>query len=82
MDHKQKETKGFPPMVFTTNVRLFMGNNVFHILSIQFEREIDSWFNDTKHKRKAYIRTLENVVLVANSSINFSAQTPIADSRI
>ena len=82
MDHQQKETKGFPPMVFTTNVRLLMGNNVFQILTVHFEREIDSWFNYAKHKRRAYILTLENVVLVANSSINFAAQTPIADSRI
>ena len=82
MYRQQEETKGLPPMVFTTNVRMLVGNNMFQILTVHFEREIDSWFNYAKHKRRAYILTLENVVLVANSSINFAAQTPIADSRI
>ena len=82
MDRQQEKTNGLPPMVFTTNVCLLVGNNVFQILTVYFEREIDSWFNDAKHKRRAYILTLENVVFVANSSINFAVQTPIADSRI
>ena len=62
-------------MVFTTNVRLLMGNNVFQILTVHVEREIDSWLYDAKHKRRFYILALENVVLVANGSINFAMQT-------
>ena len=50
-------------MVFTMNVRLLMGNNVFQILTVHVEREIDSWFNDAKHKRRTYILALENVVV-------------------
>ena len=69
-------------MVFTTNVRLLMGNNVFHILFVHAERKIDSRIDNTKYKRRAYILALENVVLVVNSSINFSIQTPIADNSI
>ena len=82
IDCQQEKPQGFPPMVFTTNVRLLMGNNVFHILFVHAERKIDSRIDNTKHKRRAYILALENIVFVANSSINFSMQTPIADNGI
>ena len=82
MDRQQEKTKGLPQMVFTANVCLLMGNNVFQILAVHVEREIDSRFDDTKHKRRAYILALENIVLIANGSINFSIQTLIADNSI
>ena len=69
-------------MVFAANVRLFVGNNVLQILTIHVEREIDSRFDNAQDKRRTYILALENVVLVANGSINFSMQTPIADNGI
>ena len=69
-------------MVFTMNVCLLMGNNVFQILTVHVEREIDSRFDNAQDKRRTYILTLENVVLVANGSINFATQTPIADNGI
>ena len=69
-------------MVFTANVCLLMGNNVFQILTVHVEREIDSRFDDTKYKRRVYILALENVVLVANGSINLTAQTPITNCGI
>ena len=82
MDRQQEETKGLPPMVFTSNVRLLMGNNVFQILFVHAERKIDSRIDNAKHKRRAYILALENIVLIANGSINFSIQTLIADNSI
>ena len=82
MNRQQEETKGFPPMVFASNMRLLMGDNVFQILSVQFERQINSRLDDAKHKRGIYILTLEDVVLVANSSIDLSAQSPITDCCI
>ena len=82
MDSQQEKTKRLPPMVFTMNVCLLMGNNVFQILTVHVEREIDSWLYDAKHKRRFYILALENVVLVANGSINFATQTPITDNGI
>ena len=72
MDCQQEETQRLPPVVSAANVRLLMGNNVFQILTVHVKREIDSWLYDAKHKRRAYILTLENVVLVANSSIHFT----------
>ena len=42
MDRQQEKTKGLPPMIFTTNMRLFMGNNMLQILTVHVEREIDS----------------------------------------
>ena len=69
-------------MIFTAYMRLFMGNNMFQIQDIHFERQIDPWFNNAQDKRRTYILALENVVLVANGSINFSMQTPIADNGI
>ena len=42
MDSQQEKTKRLPPMVFTMNVCLLMGNNVFlsliHILAAQIEQ--------------------------------------------
>ena len=70
MNRQQEKTKRLPPMVFAANVRLFVGNNVLQILTIHVEREIDSRFDNAQDKRRTYILTLENVVLVANSSIN------------
>ena len=82
MDRQQEKSQGLPPMVFTANVRLFMGNNVFQILTIHFEWQIDSRVDNAQHERRVYILALENVVLVANGSINFSIQALIADNSI
>ena len=56
-------------MVFAANVRLLMGNNMFQILRIHSERQIDSRLNDTKYKRRAYFLALVDIVFVSNSSI-------------
>ena len=69
-------------MVFAANVCLFMGNNVFHILLIHFERQIDFRLDDAQDKRRTDILTLENIVLVANGSIHLTAQTPVTDGCI
>ena len=42
MDRQQEKTKGLPPMVFPTDVRLFMGNDMFQILTVYAEGKIDS----------------------------------------
>ncbi len=72
MNRQQEKTKGLPQMVFTANVCLLMGNNVLQILTVHVEREIDSRFDNAQDKRRTYILTLENVVLVANSGIHFT----------
>ena len=40
-----------PPILFTENTRLLMGNNMFQIPAIPFERQIDPWFDDAQDKR-------------------------------
>ena len=69
-------------MIFTAYMRLFMGNNMFQIQDIHFERQIDPWFNNAQDKRRAYIFTLKNIVLIYYSYISFAVQKPIADSCI
>ena len=69
-------------MLFTENTRLLMGNNMFQIPAIPLERQIDPWFDNAQDKRRAYIFTLKNIVLIENSCISFAAQTPIADSCV
>src|SRR5699024_2680780 len=82
MDCQQEETKGLPPMIFTTDVRLFVGNNVFQILTVHVEREIDSRLDNAQDKGRCDILALENVVPEDDSFTDLAPQTPIANGGI
>ena len=69
-------------MVFAANMRLLMRYNVFQVLIVHFEWQIDFWLDDAQDKGRADIFTQVDVLPENDRFVDLTPQTPEADNCI
>ena len=82
MERQQEKPKGLPPVVFAANVRLLMRYNVFQVLIVHFEWQIDFRLEGAQDKGRADIFAQVDVLPKNNRFADLTPQTPKTDDSI